>query len=253
MGIPTFDVDMDIISKLRDYPGADDGLTPDAFRAKFDLGGKLIQEYINTILLPNINMTTDVDALVNGVQDKLSTVFNINQASFFEKVIQSGDFVLNTGYKFNATKLSDTLFYLYGGDAVMQGHLASLETDEPISVAVTAGTYGTFRNDLVCLRFQRAANNVESISIVYLQGTTNQSGGVDPSYRRDNVNVAAAVTRDFPLYRIKVVDTTATAEALFTPFDNIADKITESATENAAEKAADMVIDKLSVWEGGSF
>lgn len=253
MGIPAFNVDMDIISKLRDYPGADDGLTPDAFRAKFDLGGKLIQEYINTILLPNINMTTDVDALVNGVQDKLSMVFNISQAAFFEKVIQSGDFALNTGYKFNATKLSDTLFYLYGGDAVMQGHIASLETDEPISVAVAAGTYGTFRNDLVCLRFQRDANNVESVSLVYLQGTTNQSGGVDPSYRLDNINVAAAVTRDFPLYRIKVVDTTATAEALFTPFDNIADKITESAADAAAEKAADMVIEKLSVWEGGKY
>lgn len=253
MGIPTFDVDMDIISKLRDYPGADDGLTPDAFRARFDLGGKLIKEYINTILLPNINMTTDVDALVKGVQDKLSMVFNINQAKFFGNVIQNGDFVLNSGYRFNATKLSNTLFYLYGGDAVMQGHFTPLETDEPISIAVTAGTYGTYRNDLICLRFQRDSNNVETVSIVYLQGETNQSGGIDPTYRQDDINVERAAVRDLPLYRIRIVDTTATAEALFTPYENIADKITETAADTAAEKAADMVIDKLSVWEGGKY
>lgn len=253
MGIPTFDVDMNIISKLRDYPGADDGLTPDAFRAKFDLAGKLIQEYINSILLPNINITTDVDALLDAVQKKVSVVFNIDLATFFENVIRSGDFVLGTGSKFSLTKVSDTLFKIYGGNAVIQGHYASLTPAEPVSVSVVSGTYGTYRNDLICLRFQRDTDGNESISLVYLQGTTNQSGGVDPSYRTDNINTLNAAVRDLPLYRIRVVNSTATAEAMFTPYDDLSALIAADATEEAAEKAADLVIEKLSVWEGGSY
>ena len=253
MGIPTFDVDMNIISKLRDYPGADDGLTPDAFRAKFDLAGKLIQEYINTILLPNINMTTDVDALLAAVQQKVSVAFNIDLGIFFENVIRGGDFVLGTGGKFSIVKVSDTLFKIYGGNAVMQGHYTPLNLAEPISVSVVAGTYGTYRNDLICLRFQRDANEIETISLVYLQGATNQSGGVDPSYKSDNINTLNAAVRDLPLYRIQVTNTTATAETLFTSYDDLAALIADDATEQAAEKAADLVIEKLNVWEGGKY
>lgn len=245
MGIPTFDVDMDIISKLGDYPGADNGLTPEAFRERFDLGGKLIQEYLNTILLPNINMTTDVDALVAGVQKQLGLVFTIDQATFFEKVFALSDFVLNSGSHFRAYKQSDTLISVYGGEAIMQGQLVAFETDEPISIAVTAGTYGTYRNDLICLRFTRDEDGTDSTSIVRLEGVINQSGGVDPVYMQDNINVVAAATRDFPLYRIRVENITATLEPLFTPSNSIADII--------ADDAADKVVEKLSVWEGGSY
>lgn len=245
MAIPTFDVDMNIIGKMGHYPGADDGLTPDAFQERFDLAGKLIQEYINTILLPNINMTTDVDALVAGVQKQLSLVFSVDQATFFEKVFALSDFVLNTGYHFRANQLSDTLISVYGGEAIMQGHLVTMETDEPISIAVTAGTYGTYRNDLICLRFVRDTEGTESASIVKLEGATSQAGGVDPAYQQGNMNVLAAVTRDFPLYRIRVENITATLEPLFTPNDSVADLI--------ADDAADKVVEKLSVWEGGSY
>ena len=241
MGIPTFDVDMNIISKLSDYPGADDGLTPDAFRAKFDLGGKLIQEYINTILLPNINMTSDVDALVNGVEKQLTTVFNNNMAIFFNSVIQSGDYVLDSGYKFNITKASDTLFRMYGGEAVIQGHIAQMNLEEALSIPVVSGTYGTSRNDLICIRFERSSDRTEAISIVYLQGQATQGEVSDPGYRQDNINVMTASARDLPLYRIKVRDTTATSEALFTPYGNISKVI------------ADQVIKEFTVWEGGNY
>lgn len=245
MGIPTFDVDMNIIGKMGYYPGADDGLTPDGFQERFDLAGKLIQEYINTILLPNINMTTDVDALVAGVQKKLGLAFTVDQAKFFEKVFALSDFVLNTGSHFNAVQSSNTLVNVYGGEAIMQGHLVILETDEPISIAVTAGTYGTYRNDLICLRFVRDEEGTESKSIVRLEGVISQSGGVDPAYQQGDMNTLTAVTRDFPLYRIRVDNVTAILEPLFTPNNSVADIIVDD--------AADRVIEKLSVWEGGSY
>ena len=245
MAIPTFDVDMSIIAKLGDYPGADDGLTPEAFRERFDLAGKLIQEYINTVLLPNINMTSDVDALVAGVQKRLELVFSVEQAKFFVKVFELTDFVLNSGSRFNAVKISDTSVNVYGGEALMQGHLVTLETDEPISIAVTAGTYGTYRNDLICLRFARDEEGTETVSVVHIEGAISLNGGVDPAYQQGNMNVLAAVTRDFPLYRIRVDNITSTLEPLFESSNSISNMI--------AEDAADKVIEKLSVWEGGSY
>lgn len=73
MAIPEFSVDMDIISKLGDYPGSDNNLTPDGFRKKFDQAGKYVQEYINTILLPYLNQLVDVKALLNGILDPTLT------------------------------------------------------------------------------------------------------------------------------------------------------------------------------------
>ena len=245
MGIPTFDVDMNIIGRLGDYPGADDGMKPDVFKAQFDLAGKLIQEYINTILIPHLDMTTDVTALVAGVQKQLGMVFTAEQARFFQKVFALSDFVLNSGSSFYANKLSDTLVSVSGGEAVMQGRLISLEPEVPVNIPVLSGTSGTFRNDLICLRFSRTEDGTESKEIVLLEGYTNQTAGIDPVYMQDDINTGAAATRDFPLYRIRVEGITASLESLFTPSNSVSDVI--------ADTAADKVVEKLSVWEGGSY
>lgn len=52
--------DLAVISKLSDYPGSQDGLSTNEFKAKFDEAPLAIQEYINEVLLPWI------DAYVSG-------------------------------------------------------------------------------------------------------------------------------------------------------------------------------------------
>ena len=228
MAIPKFNVDMDIISKLGDYPGADDGLTPAQFREKFDLGGKLIQEYINTQLVPNINMTTDVDSLIEGVQEKLTDVININQAVYFDNVLMTGDCVIDSGFKFAITKSSNTSFELYGGKALIQGHYVPVEPESTIKVTIPAGAAGTYRNDLVCLRLERNSTGELSFGIIHLQGTTSQNSASDPSYRQDNINASNSTVRDLPLYRIRINGTTATSEQLFGLFGGMTTKTTEA-------------------------
>ena len=46
--------DLSIIAKLSDYPGSQDGLSTDEFKAKFDEAGLAIQEYLNTVLIPAV-------------------------------------------------------------------------------------------------------------------------------------------------------------------------------------------------------
>lgn len=74
MAIPKFLEDLAIISKLGDNPGADNGLSTSAFRAKFDEAALKIQTYMNEVLIPNLDMLVDVSALLNSILDKTLSV-----------------------------------------------------------------------------------------------------------------------------------------------------------------------------------
>lgn len=261
MAIPEFKVDMDIISKLGEYPGADDGLTPDGFKKKFDLAGKYIQEYINTILLPNLNQIVDVESLLNGILDptltqpdkaarakevgeklqQVRTETDINQALFFDHLISGGDHVLGTDQQFRAEMLDTNTVRVFGGEAVIQGHIFSLNIGSYVSVEVDPGVYGTYRNDLICARYERDEYGTNRNRIVLIKGTDNQTAGIDPVYMKDNINAEGAATADIPLYRIKVVGVDVYLEKMF--------EVTGTVTDLVAEA----VISKLSKWEGGSY
>ena len=55
MKIPEFLDDLNIISKLGDNPGADNGLTAEGLKAKFDEGALTIQQYLNGVLIATLN------------------------------------------------------------------------------------------------------------------------------------------------------------------------------------------------------
>jgi hypothetical protein len=261
MAIPQFEVDMDIIAKLGEYPGSDDGLTPAGFKAKFDLAGKFIKQYINTILLPELNNIVDVQALLDNILDEtltkadkaapakyvgdvirsLNAQFNIEQAIYFEKTVRNGDYVLNTDQQFRANIVDSENIRILGGEAVTQGHIMSLNVGGNQVLSISPGIYGVYRNDLICARFRRYSDGTEDNSLVVVEGVQNQTGGVDPECYTDNINVMGAVTYDFPLYRVKVTGVDVTLEQLF--------KVQKSLTETIAES----VIDSLNRWEGGSY
>jgi len=261
MAIPEFEVDMDIISKLGEYPGSDDGLTPAGFKAKFDLAGKFLKEYINTILLPHMNQLVDVEALLSNILDptltqadkaapakqvgdiirNLTTEININQAIAFEKTVQSGDYILGTDQAFTASQVTANEVRILGGEAVVQGHVMSLNVGGYATVEVTSGIYGTYRNDLICARYERDAEGKEYNRIIIIEGQQNQIGGIDPAYRNDDVNVLGAAVHDVPLYRVKVTNVDITLEKLFEVKDSLASLVAQD------------VINMLSTWEGGSY
>lgn len=261
MAIPQFNVDMDIISKLGDYPGSDDGLTPAGFRGKFDMAGKFLKEYINTILLPELNQLVDVEALLAGILDdtltqadkaapakyvgdiirNLAQELSIQQAKAFEKTVHSGDYVLGTDQVFNATQITVNEFRIFGGEVIVQGHVMPLNVGSYATINVADGIYGIYRNDLICARYERNAEGIESNRIVLIEGEANQAGGVDPNYMTDDVNVMGAVVHDVPLYRVSVTNVDVTLEKLFAPKSSLAALVAEE------------VIEQLPIWEGGNF
>lgn len=247
MAIPEFSVDMDIISKLGDYPGPDNNLTPDGFRKKFDQAGKYVQEYINTILLPYLNQLVDVEELLKGILDptltspdkaapaktvgnlaqNISNDIQIKQASAFEKTVQSGDYVIGSEQSFAANTINANQIRVMGGEAVIQGHLVSLNVGSYTNVDIKSGVYGTYRNDLICARYERNADGFENNRIVLIEGTPNQTVGIDPAYRSDDINKNVAVLHDMPLYRIKVINTDIAVEKLFSVQKSFAKTLSE--------------------------
>ena len=54
MGLTKMTADVEVISKLSTFPNAEDGLTPEQLKAKFDHAGKEIKGFINDTLIPEL-------------------------------------------------------------------------------------------------------------------------------------------------------------------------------------------------------
>ena len=229
MAIQKFDADLDIISKLSDYP-SEDGLKTDAFKRKFDLGPNLLKKYINDILIPALDQIVDVEALLNGIldstltkEDKAARAREVGIALNARRVdvgrilndAQSlGDFAISGGGAFNGFISGDNTVTVNGGRCIIQGNLIELPDDYSVDLNFQSGLGGTYRNDLICLRVTRDADGNDTKSIVLIAGTEALTEPSDPTYNTGDINSGAAV-RDFPLYRLKMNGVTPSLEKLF--------------------------------------
>lgn len=69
MAIPFFEEDMEIISKLGTRPKEENGVTESELKRLFDSAGIKIKKFLNETLIPQMNMTIDVQSLLNGILD----------------------------------------------------------------------------------------------------------------------------------------------------------------------------------------
>lgn len=238
MAIEKLSADLNIISKLGDYPLADDGLEPDQFKAKFDEAGKLIKQYINEVLIPSMDELADVDALLKGILDTTltkadkaanakatGTALNAHKAmigTVLENAYDCGDFVIPGGNAFAYTLTAGNpgmAFTVKSGMCVMQGNLIKSSAEKTLRIIPAAE--GTYRNDLIVLRVMRDANGYDTVTPRHLAGEVSITsvGAKDPMYRVDDINAEVsdntALARDLPLYRVRVKDAEMTVEQLF--------------------------------------
>ena len=102
MALTQFTEDLNIISALDDRPNDNDGLSATEVKYDFDLAGLLIQTYINTVLIPEVEAAIEAAALgitQNGIsteyindgavtEDKLSSVAGLE--AVVSKTIRNG-------------------------------------------------------------------------------------------------------------------------------------------------------------------
>lgn len=76
MAIPLMEDDVEVIGKLGTMPGNENGLTTQQLKERFDLGAVRIKKFLNEVLIPQVNMTIDVQSLLNGILDTSLSLAN---------------------------------------------------------------------------------------------------------------------------------------------------------------------------------
>lgn len=265
MAIEKLNADLEIISKLGDYPLADDGLEPDQFKAKFDAAGMLIKQYINDVLIPSLDELVDVDALLNGILDTTLTkedkaanakatgvALNAHKAmigSVLENSYDCGDFVIPGGDDFAYTltaRESMNIITVKSGRCIMQGNLVKADSAESLSIANAVA--GTYRNDLIVLRLTRDADGQNTIALIKITGAAavTADSAKDPQFRIDDINAelseSTASTRDLPLYRLRVYGSSVTPEKLFNVENSVDITLSKNGWGGAAPYAQSVTV-----------
>lgn len=204
--------DLDIIKKLGDNPGVDDGLSTDALKAKFDEAGNIIKDYINNYLIAELDKLINVDALLKDILDttlsKADKAANAKAAgdalrnirTFIDRAIRGGDYVLPSGGQFAASITGETTIRLSGGEGVMLGNLFSADGKD---ISVSPGTYGLNRSDLICMHCEKDSSGALSFSYAVKEGqNTSAVDPIDPEYAQEDIN-GDGRERDVPLYRVR--------------------------------------------------
>lgn len=142
---------------------------------------EIITGYTGT---PHITSTQDRDA---------------NQGTF-----GTGSYILDVGSKMAATIISANEIRIADGIVSHQGCLGSISSGSYDSVAIANGTQGMQRRDLIVCRYEKdAETNVESLSLVVIEGTPAASSPTTPSYNTGSIQVGDSPV-DMPLYRVNI-------------------------------------------------
>lgn len=116
----------------------------------------------------------------------------------------TGSYILDVGAKMAATIISANEVRIADGILSHQGCLGSIDKGQYESCTIANGTQGMKRSDLIVCRYEKdSETNVESLSLVVIQGTPSSSTPSDPSYNTGNIQSGASPV-DFPLYRVNI-------------------------------------------------
>lgn len=98
MAIPKFLEDLNIIARLGDKPGTDDGLSSEGFKAKFDEGILKIQVYINNVLIPGIEDSVNLDGLLSQVAVALKEKLDLDGGTMRGPLNMDGEILSGIAY-----------------------------------------------------------------------------------------------------------------------------------------------------------
>lgn len=110
-----------------------------------------------------------------------------------------GCYALSTGSKLSATMEDANTLVVADGDAVMNGRHVRLT--ETTSFTIPTGVQGQKVSNLAVLRYQKAADSVESVTPLVLTGGPSTGEPTDPEHNEGSILDGDSPV-DFPLYRV---------------------------------------------------
>ena len=134
-----------------------------------------------------------------------------DQGSFNIAAFGGGQYVMNHGYKFEATIINSNTVRIKDGDLLMQGRHMRLSAGSTEELTIDTGTQGMLRKDLIVARYSKnSSTGVESAALMVLKGTEAASSPVDPEYNVGTITDGTDLINDFPLYRVSLNGTDMT-------------------------------------------
>ena len=144
MAIPKMEDDVEVIAALGDVPGSDDGLSAQQLKEKFDLAAVRLKNYINNILLPELNMIVDVKELLEGIIDKTLTKSDMAAESkavgdaIAKKLSLSGD-TMSGVLDMNSHRIANVQAPTSSGDAANKNYVD--EKRKVFTASIAAGSW----------------------------------------------------------------------------------------------------------------
>ncbi|KAA8831476.1 hypothetical protein EMO89_01705 [Bifidobacterium tissieri] len=158
-------------------------------------------------------------------------------------ILGTNDYVLQVWNQFNANLQDNNHIVIDTGCAVMNGRQAVVTSAE--TVTIESGTQGQKRNDLICLRYSRDSNGIETAKLVCVKGTPTSGTASDPKLNTGSILLGSTTTHDMALYRVSLNGITAAAPVrLFStlnPMQSVWDSLTQTVTWSKLADGADTV------------
>lgn len=160
MAIPLMEEDVEVISKLGDTPGSDDGLTAQQLKGRFDLASVRIKNFINNVLIPYMNQLVDVQALLNGILDKTLSLEDkaANAKATGEKIglvqqtanaaLPKSGGIMTGALNMNNQQLTGLPTPVSAGNAVPKSYVDSVLVKATLTIAGWTGDGAPFRQTI---------------------------------------------------------------------------------------------------------
>ena len=110
-----------------------------------------------------------------------------------------GSYALSTGSKLSATMEDANTLVVADGDVMMNGRHVSMP--DATSFTIPTGVQGQKVSNIAVLRYQKAADSVESVTPVVLTGEPSTGKPTDPTYNEGSILDGDSPV-DMPLYRV---------------------------------------------------
>lgn len=128
----------------------------------------------------------------------------------------TGRKVFNMDHAFEATMPDSNTVRITSGVFYDNGMFIRIDRDRYVEVPIDNGLPGTYRNDLVCIRYERnIQTQLESAGIVVKKGEASETKAVDPAYSVGDVLDLEVHLDEFPLYRVAFDGITPKLEPMF--------------------------------------
>lgn len=134
----------------------------------------------------------------------------------------AGDCILPVGSNLRGELITATELRVHDGELIHKGVHSRVKPGTYDTVTLSNGAQGQKRIDLVCVKYSKAQNNVESVEWVVKQGTPTSGTPKEPSYTKGNV-IAGDSVDETPVFKVTYNGLDASVSSLLSVAMNVSD------------------------------